>query len=89
MTDDQETRLNKMVERLRQERDELRVRAHLLKAELRDEWDEVEGKWEHVESRLEHLAKNAKDSGEDIGAALSQVGEEIARAYRRMRDALK
>ena len=89
MSDEQETRLNKMVESLRQERDELRVRAHLLKAELRDEWDDVEKKWDHVESRLEHVAKGAKDSGEDIGAALSQVGEEIARAYRRMRDSLK
>lgn len=89
MSDDQETRVDKLVARLRQERDELRVRAHLLKAELRDEWDEAEQKWEHVESRLEHLGKGAKDSTEDIGAAISQVGEEIARAYRRMRDALK
>lgn len=89
MSDDLKDKAEQLVGRLRQERDELRVRAHLLKAELLDEWQEVESKWEHVELRLEHLRDGAKDSAEDIGAALSQVGEEITRAYRRLRDSLK
>ncbi len=89
MKEDLDKKLTELVGRLQQERDELRVRAHLLKAELREEWDEVESKWDHIEPRLEHLAKDTKDSAEDIGAAVSQVGEEIAHAYRRIRDGLK
>lgn len=86
---DTEERLQKLVERLRQERDELRVRSHLLGAELRDEWEEMERKWEHVETRLERLRESARESSGDVGAAVSQLGEEIAHAYQRMRDALK
>jgi predicted nucleic acid-binding Zn-ribbon protein len=89
VTDEGQSTADKLVERLRQERDELRVRAHLLKAELRDEWDEVEDQWGHFEAKLEHLSKGAKDSTEDIGAAVSVLGEEIARAYKRLRDSLK
>ncbi len=82
-------RLEQLIGRLRQERDELRVRAHLLGAELRDEWDEVERKWEHLEPKLERLRESARESSGDIGAATAQLGEEIAHAYRRLRDALK
>jgi chromosome segregation ATPase len=89
MKEELDKKLTELVGRLQQERDELRVRAHQLKAELRDEWDEVESKWGKIEPRLEHLAKGGKDSADDIGAAVSQVGEEIAHAYRRIRDALK
>ena len=86
---DQENRLEHLLERLRQERDELRVRAHLLRSELRDEWEEMEEKWEHLEPKLEKLRRSARESSEDVGAAAGQLGEEIANAYRRLRDALK
>ena len=89
MSDDLKDKAEQLVGRLKQERDELRVRLHLLKAELLDEWEDVESKWEHVENKLEHMRDGAKDSAEDIGAALSQVGEEITQAYQRFRDSLK
>lgn len=89
MSDDLKDKAEQLVDRLKHERDELRVRLHLLKADLLDEWEEVESKWEHVETRLEHLRADAKNSAEDIGTALGQLGEEIAHAYRRFRDSLK
>lgn len=86
---DLDDRLERLVQTLREERDELRVRAHLLRAELRDEWDDVEQKWEHLEPKLERFRDSARESADDLGAAVSQLGEEIAHAYRRMRDSLK
>jgi cysteinyl-tRNA synthetase len=86
---DSQKNVKQLVDRLRTERDELRVRAHLLKAELRDEWDVVEAKWEKLEPKLERLRDGAKESAGDVGAAISQLGEEIAHTYRRLRDALK
>lgn len=86
---DLDDRLEDLVARLRQERDELRVRAHLLHAELREEWDNVEHKWEKLEPKLERFRDSARESAGDVGAAVSQLGEEIAHAYRRMRDTLK
>ena len=86
---DERERLEQLGARLRQERDELRVRAHLLKAELRDEWDDLERKWHHLEPKLERLREGSRESAEDIGAAVQQLGEELAHAYRRLRRAVK
>jgi len=88
MNSDLEKKLEELVGQLRQERDELRVRAHLLKAELRDEWEQVERKWEHIEPKLERLRDSTRESAGEIGAAASQLGEEIANAYRRIRKSL-
>jgi len=89
MSDEAEKKLQELLAKLQQERDELRVRAHLLKAELKQEWDEVERKWGHVESRLDRARAGARASAGEIGAATAQLGEEIANAYKRMRDALR
>lgn len=87
--DELKDKLGHLFDRLRQDRDELRVRTHLLRAELRDEWEAVEKKWQDLEPRLERLRHNTSESAGEVGAATAQLGEEIARAYRRMRDALK
>jgi len=75
-----------LVNQLKQERDELRVQSHLFKAELKNEWEEVESKWRYLEQRFEHILDESRDSAEDIGDAVKQVGNEIAKAYRRMRN---
>jgi predicted nucleic acid-binding Zn-ribbon protein len=89
MSNEAQKKLEELLAQLRQERDELRVRAHLLKAELKQEWDEVERKWDQVELRLGRVGDSARESAGEIGAATSQLGEEIANAYRRIRDSLR
>jgi hypothetical protein len=84
-----EAEARKLIEELRRERDELRVRAHLLSRELNDEWQRIEHQWDQIELRLERLGAGARESAGDVGAALVQLGEEIATAYRRMRSALR
>jgi chromosome segregation ATPase len=82
-------KLEKLVETIKTDRDELRVRLHLLKAEAKDEWDEVEEKWRHLEPKLKQLRDGAVESGEDIAAATSQLAEEIGNAYKRLRKVMK
>ena len=77
-----------VLERLRRERDELRVQMELGKAEFRDEWTELEKKWERLESRLSGAAKEAKESSEDVGAAFGVLTDELAQAYRNIRSRL-
>lgn len=84
-----ETRLEQMVLELRRERDELRVRAHLLGAELREEWQRVEHRWAQIEPKLSRLQVGTRESAHEVGAAVAKLAEEIAAAYRRMRDALR
>jgi hypothetical protein len=82
-------KLEELADSLKTERDELHVRLHLFKAEARDEWEEIEGKWRHLEPKLKQFRESAVESGGEVGAAASQLAEEIGQSYRRMRDALR
>jgi uncharacterized coiled-coil DUF342 family protein len=74
-----------MVDRLRQERDELRLKLHLGTAEAREEWDKVEAKWADVEARMPQVKAELKDSGQNLKAAMEMVAEEISSRYERIR----
>ncbi len=89
MNDDVEKKFAKLMAELATQRDELRVQLHLLKAETRDEWDELEEKWQHLEGKLGVVGKSAKLSAQEIGAATEQLGEELGRAYERIKKAIK
>lgn len=82
-------KMDDLLQTLKTERDELRVQLHLLKAEAKEEWDEVEKHWEHLESRAKKVGQGAAESGEDIAAAGKQLAEEIGNAYQRIRKSMK
>lgn len=84
MTDTPQT-WQAVVERLRRERDELRLQLHLGTAEARDEWSKVEAKWAEVEARLPQLEAELRDGGQNLRAALDLVTEEISSRYERIR----
>ena len=78
-----------MWDKIKTQRDELRVRSHLAKAEFRDEWQELELKWEIAEKNLNHLQKEAKETTEDVKTSAKIVLEELSSAYDRIKDRLK
>ena len=59
MTDD---RLDDLIDNLKTQRDELRVQMHLAKAEIRDEWEEIEKKWAHAEARFEEIRDQTREN---------------------------
>jgi BMFP domain-containing protein YqiC len=77
-----------MLERLKQQRDELNVRMHLAAAEVRDEWAELEHKWSKFESKARHVGSAAANSAEDVGSAAKVLGQELKAAYDRIRKSL-
>lgn len=79
------TRRQQVLDKLRQERDELRLKLHLGKAELKDEWESLERKWEHLEGRVAGKAEEARESTREVGAAFGVLSEELGEAYRRIR----
>ncbi|MFW2403737.1 MAG: hypothetical protein ACN4GT_03145 [Gammaproteobacteria bacterium] len=80
-----EQKFASLKEDLRQARDELRVQMHLAKADARDEWEKLEAKWEDFEKKLDKAGDVAEDAAEDVGKALSALGEEIKSGYERIR----
>jgi len=73
---------------LKTRRDELQVKAHLARAEIRDEWEELEDKWKYAEKKLDKLQHEAKDSAVELGDSAKIVLEEISQAYDRIKQRL-
>lgn len=76
--------LQKLVDTLATQRDELIVKAHLGKLEAEDEWRELEGKLAQLRATADRVAATAGEVGRDVAAAGKQLGEEIARGYERL-----
>lgn len=81
-------RLHDLAERLKQERDELKLKVRLGTADLRNEWDELEEKWEGLRGRLKQAADAADDAGDDIRAAARLLADELKEGYDRVRKRL-
>ena len=81
-------RVQEMVEKLKQQRDELRVKMHLAKADAKDEWNELEGKWDSLKDRMRAAGGEAGEVSEDIGDALKGLASELKNGYARIRDRL-
>ena len=84
MSDD----LEKLWQNVKTQRDELRVQGHLAKAELEDEWHDLELKWETAEKNLQHFQSQAKDVSDDWKDSARVVMEELSSAYDRIKSRL-
>ena len=81
-------KMEEVLAKLKTERDELKVKLHLLKADAKDEWEEMEKRWQHIEARMKKVGESASESGEDVAAAGKQLAEEIGNAYKRIRKSM-
>jgi predicted nucleic acid-binding Zn-ribbon protein len=79
------SRRKQAIEKLRQERDELQLKMHLGKAELKEEWEALERKWEQLEGRVAGVRDEAREAGREVGAAFGLLTDELTEAYRRIR----
>ena len=87
MTDAQEW-IDELVDELREERDKLRVRIHLAKMEVSEEWEDIEEKLDNLESKAKAVGKATADSAEDIGAAARLLGKEIKDGFKHIANQL-
>ena len=81
--------LKQLAEQLKVERDALHLQAHLLKLDLLDEWQKSEKKWEQLNQKLQRAGAEGVASGQEIGAAVTLLGEELKSAYQRINRQLK
>ena len=74
-----------LIEELKSQRDELRVKLHLATAEAREEFERLEKRFDHVRGRLEVIARETGKVSQDVGHAARLVLEEIRSGYQRIR----
>jgi CBS domain-containing protein len=73
---------------LRRVRDELRVKAHLGKAEVRDRWEALERSYATLEGRAKHAGRMAEEPLQKLDQDVRKLVDDLRDGYRRIRDAL-
>jgi CBS domain-containing protein len=76
------------VQDLRRIRDELRVKAHLGKAEVRDRWDGLERALEALEQRAKRTSRAAEQPLQQLEEDARKLARDVRDGYRRIRDSL-
>jgi hypothetical protein len=75
------------VKDLGQLRDELKLKAHLLKAELQDQWRDLEKKWDELGTQMEPVRAAAGESAKEVGTAVESLVAALKKGYERLKDA--
>ena len=83
MNDEIGKHFHEAIDKLREERDELRVQMHLAAAEVRDEFEELEEKWSQLETRLRAASREAARPRRACRLAHLSIGEGTPVAPRR------
>ena len=75
-------------EKLKTQRDEMQVQAHLARAEFGDEWNEVEKKWQKAEQELNRVQDHAIETTAEMQHSAKIIMEEISSTYQRIKKRL-
>jgi hypothetical protein len=81
--------LEKILDYLKQERDEINLKLHLGQKDLQDEMAGLEKQWQDLRQRGDKVLNAADESSEDLAAALTLLGNEIKASFEKVKDALK
>lgn len=80
--------LQKLWEQVKTSRDELRVQAHLAKAEMQDLWNDLEDKWKQFEPKAKQVGEATAEASKEVAGAAKELGKEILAGYDRIRKSL-
>ena len=80
--------LNKLVEKLKTERDGVSLKMHLASMDAKKEYEEAEKKWAEVKAKAAEIADDATVTSEEFIAKVKVVGEELKETYTRIANRL-
>jgi molybdopterin converting factor small subunit len=75
------------VKNLGQLRDELKLKAHLLKAELQDQLHDLEKKWDELGTQMHPVKEAAGESAKELGSAVESLVAALKKGYERIKEA--
>ena len=81
---DMKKEFSNLMERLKTERDELKLKAHLASMEAKEEFAGAEEKWEQLKLEVAEIGDDAVDTSEEYIAKAKIVGDELKEAYKRI-----
>lgn len=77
--------IDAMLAKVRTQRDELKLQAHLFKAEAREEWEKAEARWRKVQDKSNEAGRTAGRMGDELAGTIKGVAREIQEGYERIR----
>lgn len=80
--------LDKLTQELKKERDELRLQIHLMGAEAKDEWQEVEKNFTQFSQQACDIGHKLEKVGQEGVDSVKKLGGALRDAFRRTRDRL-
>jgi hypothetical protein len=78
------TILTNLKDEIEQDRDELILKAYLLKANTKDEIEKLEKQWHQFKGHSQQVVYEAKKASGDIFTATKLLGEELKTGYKRI-----
>jgi CBS domain-containing protein len=76
------------LEDLRRVRDELRVKAHLAKAEVRDRWDDLEHGLTSLERRVKQTSRAAEEPLRKLESDVRRLVDDLRDGFKRIKDSI-
>ena len=73
-----------LLETLKSERDELKLKLHLASMEAKEEFEEADKNWDQLKIKAAEIADDSKETSEEFIAKAKIVGEELKEAYNRI-----
>lgn len=70
-------------------RDQLALQSHLLRADLKERWNDLEAKWADLQEHVQRAGVAAKDSRHEVSAAAQSLADALKDGYAQIRSALK
>jgi hypothetical protein len=73
-----------LVKKLKAERDELKLKAHLASMDAKKEFEGAEIKWGQLKEKASEIADTTVETSEEYIAKAKIVGEELKETYKRI-----
>jgi len=78
------TEFDNLLEKLKSERDEIKLKLHLASLEAKEEFEEAEKHWDTLKNKAAEIADDSKETSEEFVAKAKSVGKELKDAYARI-----
>ena len=73
-----------LIDRLKTERDQIKLKAHLASMDAKEEVAAAEQKWNQLKEKASDIADEAVDTSEEYISKAKIVGEELKETYKRI-----
>lgn len=77
--------IQKLLDSLHQQADELRLKMHLAKADARDEWEQLEKQWHELQGKAGVIRDTAEEASADIASAAHLLAKKVEKGFERLR----